>query len=228
MTEIWTSPELPALLAADIAGEPAPRAWRREFSPELTYGRHLGPPRGSARLAAVVLALSWEGAEWSLPLTVRSESLRRHGGQVSLPGGLVDAGESIPQAAERELGEELGPQPPLEWLGELAPIHVFASDAQVVPCVARISGSPRWRPQPAEVDRVLQLPLRELLLQTDCPPLQINRGPLQFAAPQLVCEGMAIWGATAVLLAELRGRLRRVAAQAPGDTPAGTPADTIA
>lgn len=215
MTEIWTSPDLPALLAADIAGEPAPRAWRREFSPELSYGRHLGPPRPSARLAAVVLALSWDGGEWSLPLTVRSESLRRHGGQVSLPGGLVDAGESIRQAAQRELGEELGPQPPLEWLGDLAPIHVFASDALVVPCVARVSGSPQWRPHPAEVDRVLQLSLRELLLQAESEPLLVARGPLQFAAPQLVCEGLPIWGATAVLLAELRGRLRRVAAGAP-------------
>jgi 8-oxo-dGTP pyrophosphatase MutT (NUDIX family) len=206
---LWKSPELDRLLAADLATAPADRAWRREWAPELSYGRHDGPPRADARLAAVALVLCWDGREWSLPLTVRCASLTRHGGQVSLPGGLVEVGESPRVAARRELGEELGQQPPLEWLGELAPLFVFASNAHVTPCLAAVSGWPDWRPQPDEVDCVLRLSVHELLTQSPPAQLVIERGPLQLAAPRLMVDGFSVWGATAVILGELRGRLQR-------------------
>lgn len=210
-TRLCASPELHRLLAADVAAAPADAAWRRDFSPELSYGRHSGPPRSDARVAAVALLLCWDGREWSLPLTVRSASLTRHGGQVSLPGGLVEVGESVREAARRELGEELGAEPPLEWLGELAPLLVVASNAYVTPCLASASGWPDWRPQAEEVDRVLRLPVRDLIEQELPPPMTIERGSLQFLAPRLIVEDHSVWGATAVILGELRGRLRRIA-----------------
>jgi HAD superfamily hydrolase (TIGR01509 family) len=204
-------PDLDRRLAADIAAAPADPVWRREFAPELSYGRHDGPPRSDARLAAVALVLCWDGHHWSLPLTVRNTNLSRHGGQVSLPGGLVEVGESVREAARRELCEELGVEPPLDWLGELAPLFVFNSNAYVTPCVARISGCPAWQPQAGEVDRVLRLDLADLVAQDEPPPMTISRGPVEFLAPRFVVEDHSVWGATAVLLAELRGRLRRIA-----------------
>jgi len=207
---LWAAPDLPAHLAADLALPAEPR-WRRHLAPELSYNRHAGPPRDDARLAAVAIVLCWDGAQWALPLTVRNATLSHHGGQVSLPGGLIDAGESPRDAAARELDEELGQRPALQWLGELDPLFVFASNAVVTPCVAAVGGWPAWRPHPAEVDRVLKLELRELLEAGPAPPLVIERGPLRFSAPQLYVEGQSAWGATAVLLTELRGRLRRIA-----------------
>jgi 8-oxo-dGTP pyrophosphatase MutT (NUDIX family) len=204
-------PDLDRLLAADLVAAPVDPAWRREFAPALSYGRHDGPPRSDARLAAVALALCWDGREWALPLTVRDANLSRHGGQVSLPGGLVEIGESARDAARRELAEELGVEPPLAWLGELAPLLVFASNAYVTPCVACISGWPEWKPQRGEVDRVLRLSVRELIAQRPPAPMAIERGPVHFTAPRLLVEGCSVWGATAVLLGELQGRLRRIA-----------------
>ena len=209
---LWQSLEMPALLAAELATPTDPR-WRSEFSPELSYGRHAGPARTDARAAAVAIVLCWDGREWSLPLTVRNALLSRHGGQVSLPGGLLDAGESPREAASRELGEELGQSPLLLWIGDLSPLFVFASDALVTPCVAAIDHWPHWKAQPAEVDQVLRLDLRELLEQPAAPPLEVERGPFRFRAPQLVVEGQSAWGATAVMLGELRGRLLRIAEQ---------------
>lgn len=210
---VWESPELDRLLAADIATARAEPTWRREFSPELTYGRHAGPPRNDARLAAVAIVLCWDGHSWSLPLTVRCATLTRHGGQVSLPGGLIEIGESPRVAARRELSEELGVQPPLEWLGEFDPLQVFASNAYVTPCIAAVSGWPKWIAQPEEVDCVLRLDVHDLVSQDVPTPMIIERGPLQFSAPRMIVENYSVWGATAVILGELRGRLLRVADQ---------------
>lgn len=207
---VGQSPELALLLAADIAESPADPRWRREFAPELSYGRHAGPARADARLAAVAVVLCWDGREWSLPLTVRPAALSRHGGQVSLPGGLVEANEDSRDAARRELTEELGCQPELRWLGDLAPLFVFASNAVVTPCVAAVDCCPQWRPQPSEVQQVLRLRLAELMEGDPSPALEIQRGPMRFSAPQMLVEGHAVWGATAVVLAELRGRLLRL------------------
>lgn len=136
MTEpLWKQADLPSRLAVELT-TPGDRAWGRAFAPELSYGRHGGPARENVREAAVILLLYWNGDGWSLPLTVRAATLSRHGGQVSLPGGLIDAAETPREAAARELDEELGVRPPLEWLGNLSPQFVYASNAWVVPCVA--------------------------------------------------------------------------------------------
>ena len=207
---LWQSPALPELLAADLAEASEP-PWASAWAPELSYGRHWGPPRRDARSAAVAVVLCWERGEWSLPLTVRHAGLSRHGGQVSFPGGLIDDGETPCDAAAREIEEELGLRPRLDWLGELSPMFVYASNSMVTPCVAAIDHWPTWVPQPAEVDAVLRLRVGALVMEPTAPPLVVQRGPFMFKAPQLLVEGRSAWGATAVMLGELRGRLLRMA-----------------
>jgi 8-oxo-dGTP pyrophosphatase MutT (NUDIX family) len=211
MTQAFrTSADLPRRLAADLATPLEPQ-WRREFAPELSYGRHAGPARDDARAAAVAIVLCRDDDGWSLPLTVRCATLARHGGQVSFPGGLIDSDETPRDAAARELEEELGVRTGLDWLGELAALFVFASNTIVTPCIAAAETWPAWRPHPDEVDCVIKLSLRELLDADRENALHVHRGPLHFTAPQLIVEGHAAWGATAVILGELRGRLRRLA-----------------
>jgi 8-oxo-dGTP pyrophosphatase MutT (NUDIX family) len=210
MTPDWvTSADLPRRLAAELAEPPEPQ-WRREFAPELSYGRHAGPAREDARAAAVAIVLCRDSDGWSLPLTVRCAWLARHGGQVSFPGGLIEPGETPREGAARELQEELGVRLELEWLGELAPLFVFASNTMVTPCAAAAQSWPPWQPHPDEVDCVLKLGLRELIDANHGTALHVHRGPLHFTAPQLIVEGHAAWGATAVILGEVRGRLRRI------------------
>ena len=78
---------------------------------ELALGRHFGPPLPDARPAAVVALLHRRAGEWQLPLLLRPESLALHAGQIGLPGGTLEPGESSADAALRELEEELGVAP---------------------------------------------------------------------------------------------------------------------
>lgn len=203
------------------------------FAPELAYGRHRGPAWNSSRIAAVAITLfKHDQHSWVIPLTLRPNSLIHHGGQVCFPGGQVEPGETMLQAALREFTEELGVQPKIKHVcGEL-PIHyVYASDNQVHPAVLIID-SPRqaWKPDPAEVAQVILLPL-SVLFDPDC-LVKVRRsrdvidsdgqplGQVQFQASAFLCpqdldvkydiQGKntdartpPVWGATAMMLWQL-------------------------
>ncbi len=217
MPHIHEHPNLPQLLQRELASGYADPRWRRWLAPQLSYGRHAGPARSDARRAAVAIVFYQQHSAWHMPLTVRPAGLRTHAGQVSFPGGALEAGENSRDAAHRELVEELfaDRQPAdvnVDWLGELAPLYVFVSNRLVAPWVGVLHDRPDWQPQPAEVEQVLPLSL-ELLLGDDQPDeMTVRRGSLAFSAPRLMVNGIAVWGSTAVLLGELRGWLRRLAA----------------
>lgn len=208
--KILGSADLPRLIARDIAEQPADSAWRSRWAPRLSYGRHRGPAPRTARRASIAILLCRVGPGWSIPLTLRSDQLARHRGQVSFPGGIVDDPESPEQAARREVAEELGQSPRIDWLGRFSELYVFASDAVVTPCVGTIDHWPQWIANPAEVAEIIRLPLVDML-QRGANTMIVRRGPLRFSAPYLDVEGRRVWGSTAILLGELRGRLQRLA-----------------
>jgi hypothetical protein len=90
-------------LTEAIAALPPRRDTARQLAPALAYGRHRGPAPEMTRRAAVAIALlKRDDGSTFIPLTMRPKSLKHHGGQVSLPGGKVELGESDLQAAMRE------------------------------------------------------------------------------------------------------------------------------
>lgn len=97
-------------------------------------------------------------------LTRRPTTLAHHGGQVCLPGGRIEAGETPLEACLREFHEELGVKALLRHdLGTLPPMYVFASDNHVTSHVVTIESPQRpWTPDPGEVDTVLEVPLSQL------------------------------------------------------------------
>lgn len=189
--------------AASPGGREPRRAWGARMSPELSYGRHAGPATHTARRASVVLLLFRRAGRWHLPLTERPSTLARHAGQISLPGGAVDAGETSSQAAIRELREELGVEAPVDILGRLGDCYVFASDFLVTPWVAATNTEPDWRPHQREVQTVVELPINVLFDESAVGSLTIERGPLVFHAPSIRVGPVRVWGATSVILCDL-------------------------
>jgi 8-oxo-dGTP pyrophosphatase MutT (NUDIX family) len=205
-----TADDLPERLAAALRkNRPTHADDSRRFAPELSYGRHFGPAPATARPAAVIALLFRRGGRWHLPLTQRPDHLR-HGGQISLPGGIVEPGESAADAAIRELVEELGARVPCDMLGQLQDCYVYASDFQITPWLAATTHEMNWLPQAQEVERVVELPLDVLLDRHAIHSMKIERGPLTFLAPCYRFGQDRIWGATAIILAELAGLLRQL------------------
>lgn len=182
---------------------------RAQYSPQLSYGRHFAPPGPTSRSAAVMILLevaqpSSHWRECSLPLTVRPPYLSDHPGQVSLPGGRLEKGESAVDAAKREFCEELGVlEFPGTVLGSLSPMWVFHSDYFLTPFVAVGFGSPEYTPCSREVSRLFHLPIVELLKERQPKLHRFSRGNVSWNAGAFTFQQECIWGATAMVLAEL-------------------------
>ncbi len=209
-TKLLTASDLPERLTHALVGTEQRPPLRTPMSPELSYGRHAGPAPATARAAAVMLLLFRREGRWHVPLTERPTGLTRHGGQVSLPGGRLDAGETTYDAARRELTEELGYSGQIEAVGRLTDSYIFASDFMVTPWVAVTREEPQWQPSMQEVERVVELPLEVLFDERFIGRMTIQRGPLLFRAPCYCVGESQIWGATSVILWELAEMLRKV------------------
>src|SRR5262245_7335845 len=130
---------------------------------EGRFVRRLEPPDGiAARAGAVLILLYPDGPELRLPLTVRSDRLPNHRGEVSLPGGATDPQDDGPAAtALRECWEELGVAvESVEVWGTLTPIYIPPSNFRITPVVGYSSRTPVLIPNHDEVSAVLTVPLR--------------------------------------------------------------------
>ena len=215
-------PQLAAHLSEQIARGLPGRASQSPLAPQLSFGRHFGPPAREAREAAVLLLLYPHLGAWHLPAILRPAHMKAHADQVGLPGGMVEAGESSQQTALREYAEELGGGPgtpgkesrngsrhSIRMLGELSPIFVWVSNVLVRPHLAISFETPIWQPNPAEVAQVIEVPLAQLFDPAARGTTHIERHGLSFTAPNFQIGARGIWGATCMMLGELAALLAR-------------------
>jgi 8-oxo-dGTP pyrophosphatase MutT (NUDIX family) len=95
-----------------------------------------------------------------IALTVRGSGMRNHTGQVSLPGGRVEEGETFEAAALREATEEIGIDPStIELLGRLTPIHIPVSGFVLHPIVGFTPMRPAFQRAEWEVARIIEAPV---------------------------------------------------------------------
>ena len=178
--------------------------------------RRSDPPAGLIpRLAAVLLLLYPDAGDLRLPLTVRSDRLPSHRGEVSLPGGAIDPGEDGPiSAALREAHEELGvpPDAVTVW-GTLSPLYIPPSNFRITPVVGMIDHAPALRPNDAEVSAAITVTVRELLDPALVVEEQWTLRGAEVRVPFFAIAGHKVWGATAIVLSEFVARMRRVQSQ---------------
>ncbi len=189
-------------LAATLPGLDAQLAMAPQ--PRPGWDPHSVPP--DLRDAAGLLLVYPVDGAWQVPLTLRASALRHHTGQVSLPGGRVDAGETLEQAALREAFEEVGIAPgTVEILGRLSPLHIPVSGHLLHPVVGITAERPAFRLAAAEVERLIEVPLSQLRLpDTVRWEQRVRERPpsVLMDVPYFDVGGARVWGATAMVLAE--------------------------
>ena len=161
--------------------------------------------------AAVLIGLIPRSDGWQVMLTVRTEDLRHHGGQVSFPGGRIEAYDADPVAAAlREAREEIGLAPThAEPLGYLDPFDTI-SGFHVYPVVARIATDFMPMLDPREVADVFEVPLDYLMDASNIREVARDYAGRTRRYYEYAFERQRIWGATAAMLVNLRERLEAV------------------
>jgi len=157
--------------------------------------------------AAVLVALYLDQGRLLAVLTKRREDLRRHGGEISFPGGRHDETDAdLLATALREAHEEIGlPPDAVEVLGALQPTPTIATGYAVYPFVGLIEPGQPWKLSAREVAEVLELPLSALLAGYARRRL-VRRG-IPIRTDTYVVDRQLIWGATARILADLFDRI---------------------
>lgn len=171
------------------------------------------PPErpGSPRMAAVLILLFPGDEGLQFVLTRRHDYPGVHGGQISLPGGQREGDESFDHAALRETHEEVGvPSGDVQLLGQISNVYIPPSDFFVYPYVGYTPSRPNWLPDVAEVAEVLEVSLYHLFDDRLKCSGEMTRNGMTFPIKYYALNGHVVWGATAVMLSELEGRLRTV------------------
>ena len=168
----------------------------------------LQPAFAGARPAAVLVTLAEGETGPEVLLTRRSWNLRHHRGEISFPGGRMDPGESAVDTALREAHEEVGLDPSrVEIVGELEHLNTVVSRSYIIPKVALVSGKrPVLRAAAAEVERIMWVPLAELLAPGTYHGEVWGTPPTDRLLHFFELSDETVWGATAHMLVDLLTR----------------------
>ena len=196
-------PERQALLAAlhPLRSMPLTQGWNHQELADLL-------PPGPAVESAVLAGLVPRSQGTQVLLTRRTDGLRHHGGQVSFPGGRIEASDPDPVAAAiRESNEEIalsaGQVVPLGFLDPFITISGF----RVMPVVAVIDPDYVAVANPDEVADVFEVPLDFLMAPGNLRRVEVDYKGRRRAVLEYDWPGQRIWGATAAMLFNLRERL---------------------
>lgn len=215
MTELFE--QLPTVLAGPLPGDKAHQLLR------VKGGRSSNEPKQTGtsaplRESAVLCLLSPDLAgDWQITLVKRVSYEGWHSAQIAFPGGKPEPEDgSLEATAQRETWEEVGlTADAYTIVGRLTPVDVSASGFRIYPFVALSQKLHRYIPEPREVDQVVHFPLAELtresaltegLIHLDYPKGLTLHGPY-FPLEDESGEHQ-VWGATAMVLSELRWLLR--------------------
>lgn len=169
-------------------------------------GRHHHPPVNSA----VLLLLIPYREGWVIPFILRASAGKYHGGQIALPGGKVEPeDENARDAASRECHEEIGvPPEEITIIGRLSDVYIPLSNFNVTPFIGTIPEMPNFVLSRDEVEEVILVPLNDLFDDKNKTSRLLYRHDQQIVAPGYKIGNHFIWGATAMMIAELETLLK--------------------
>jgi 8-oxo-dGTP pyrophosphatase MutT (NUDIX family) len=154
-----------------------------------------------ATKSSVLLLVTKQNKQWMALLIKRPWHMKNHAGQIALPGGRIEAGESPIETALRETWEEIGASAgKIEILGQLSDLYVHVSKFLIFPFVGYIENFDDLKVNKNEVEKIIAFPLNRLETEITETTIQTISGWLN--VPCIKFEAEIIWGATAMILSE--------------------------
>jgi 8-oxo-dGTP pyrophosphatase MutT (NUDIX family) len=178
-------------------------------SPELLAGDVLDDEAlGQGITPAAVLVAIVDRPDPTVILTLRPETMRKHPGQISFPGGRVDPGDDGPIAAAlREAEEEIGLPPGAVEIIGLADVYRTITGFEVTPVVGIVPPDLPLSPHPDEVAAMFEAPLHYLLDPAHQAVRTAEFRGRERSYYEIDYQGRRIWGATAAMIVNLSRRL---------------------
>jgi len=163
---------------------------------------------------AAVLALFYpnQNNEVSLLLTKRANYIGTHSGQISFPGGKFEKSDlNLKETALRETFEEVGIfQEKIDILREITEVYIPPSNFSVTPFIGILNDIPVFKLN-SEVAKIIEIPFPDLLDDTMLGSISITNSYMkETSVPCFNFDGSVIWGATAMILSEIKELLKNI------------------
>jgi 8-oxo-dGTP pyrophosphatase MutT (NUDIX family) len=170
-----------------------------------TSAQHNNQLQPEAKVNGVLILFYPFQNEIYLPLILRPIYRGVHSGQVSLPGGRKEPGDSdVVDTALREAEEEIGVNSAcVRILGQISPVYIGASNNIVYPSVGWIDSRPDFTTDRREVALLIEAPLSALLNPSNIRSESRQLNGRSVDVPYYRVCGQSVWGATAMILGEL-------------------------
>ncbi|MES2798351.1 MAG: CoA pyrophosphatase [Bacteroidota bacterium] len=162
-------------------------------------------PNSNTKKSAVLILFYPFESGINIPLILRPPYDGMHGGQVAFPGGRNEkTDENLIRTALREAQEEIGIRiADVSILGQLSELYIPPSNFLVQPVVGFMHSRPTFYPDPKEVDTVFEISLEQLINPNIVSEEILNVRGVEVEAPIYAFQNHKVWGATAMMIAEL-------------------------
>jgi 8-oxo-dGTP pyrophosphatase MutT (NUDIX family) len=165
--------------------------------------------KNKCKKAGVLILFYPKQNELILILTRRTKLVQYHPNQISFPGGQCEPNEDPLGAGLRETQEELGiPPDKIKIIGQLTPFYIPPSNYCIYPAVGILDKLPTYKPREKEVAEVIEVPLVHMLDSRNTIREIWKLNNRKVKVPFYLYKNHKIWGATAMVLAELLDVIR--------------------
>ncbi len=165
----------------------------------------------AVRESAVLVLFYPEAGDFYMPVIRRAFDGKKHSGQIAFPGGKYEPEDkTLITTALREAQEEVGIEPEkVEVLKKMTPVYIPVSNYQVQPILGITNQKPDFHPNFSEVDTIFSLNVSDFL---NVKPVTKNfiLGDKNLTAPFYILGEVEIWGATAMIMSELKEILKEI------------------
>ncbi len=148
-----------------------------------------------------------------LVLILRNTYNGVHSGQIGFPGGKFQPNDvSLEKTAIRETSEEIGiPEQSIEIIKQLTEVYIPPSNFYVQPFLGIIKDTPTFFKQDDEVEEIIEVLLNHLFNEVNVINTSVETSyKVKVEVPAYKLNGHIVWGATAMMLSEIKDLLKKV------------------